>query len=60
MADQDVKEENAEEEENEDLAFAKKVIEVVKERPLMAVAVGTVLCVVIVVVVVVMKKRKRK
>jgi len=60
VADQDVKEENTDEEENEDLAFAKKVLEVVKERPLMAVAVGTVLCVVIVVVVVVMKKRKKK
>lgn len=60
VADQDVKEENTDEEENEDLAFAKKVIEVVKERPLMAVAVGTVLCVVIVVVLLVMKKRKKK
>jgi len=58
--DQDVQEENSDEEENEDLAFAKKVIEVVKGRPLMAVAVGTVLCVVIVVVVVVMKKRRKK
>lgn len=56
----DVKEENTDEEENEDLVFAKKVIEVVKERPLMAVALGTVLCVVIVVVVLVMKMRKKK
>ena len=39
--DRDVQEENSDEEENEDLVFAKKVIEVVKERPLMAVAVGT-------------------
>lgn len=58
--DRDVKEENSDEEENEELVFAKKVIEVVKERPLMAVALGTVLCVVIVVVVLVMKMRKKK
>ena len=59
-ADADVTDQDVKEEENEEPAFAKKVIEVMKERPLMAVAVGTVLCVVIVVVLVVMKKRKKK
>ena len=57
--DEDAKDE-ASEEESEEPALGKKIVEVVKERPLMAVAVGTVLCAVIVVVVVVMKKRKKK
>ncbi|MBP3351351.1 MAG: hypothetical protein J6L65_02985 [Lachnospiraceae bacterium] len=50
----------ASEEEDEEPALGKKIVEVVKERPLMAVAIGTVLCAVIVVVFVVIKKRKKK
>lgn len=57
--DEDAKDE-ASKEESEEPALGKKIVEVVKERPLMAVAVGTVLCAAIVVVFVVIMKRKKK
>ena len=57
--DEDAKDE-ASEEENEEPTMGKKNVEVVKERHLMAVAVGTVLCAAIVVVFVVIMKRKKK
>lgn len=59
VTDQDVKEENTEEE-DEDLTFAKKVIEVVKGLPMAVILAGVIVCIGFVVVIVMIRKRQKK
>ncbi len=59
VTDQDVKEENTEEE-DEDLTFAKKVIEVVKGLPMAVILAGVIVCIGFVVAIVMKRKRQKK
>ena len=55
----DVKEENVEEKENEDLTFAKKVTEVVKGLPMAVILSGVVVCIGFVVFLMIKRSKKK-